>query len=141
MRIIVFISLLLLSGPGLSAQDKAYKEKQQEFDKIKGVFWKLSAFEDTTFPGVPLDKMGIFFQENKIKGFALCNDITGYYNFAGAENKPLFARLRITWRGCSDKAGIEGYFLNLLQRTNDFRVSGNKLILYANNKKLITLKK
>ncbi|WP_167353195.1 META domain-containing protein [Pedobacter steynii] len=129
--------LLLCLHLSAAGQSKTVVKEQ-----ITGIFWQVVSFEDTIPSRASGQKMGItLMNNNKMSGFALCNNISGTYSLKPARGILHFKNMNMTWRGCAGAVRAEYHFLNALKITTHYRLSKDTLVLYAGNRRMMSLLK
>jgi heat shock protein HslJ len=73
--------------------------------------------------------MTLRLEENKVNGYAGCNNFFGTYETS--ERTLRFSKLASTKRACPDM-DLESEFLNALQSSEEYKIEGEQLTLYSN---------
>ncbi|PSK88129.1 META domain-containing protein [Taibaiella chishuiensis] len=116
---------------GVCAQEHLHRL----YEKISGIFWKAAMFEDTLLPPSATASMSIFIQEDRVLGYGVCNNISGYFTVADTPGTRIFTGLDRTRRDCGPDTEAEFYFIGadrsrtLLQFSFPIKKNNEKLSL------------
>lgn len=95
-------------------------------------FWKLETLEGKTISALQGSDKEIGFtlneKENRITGYAGCNNFFGTYNLEDGD-RISFSALGATKMACPDKAFNESEFLDIFGLVDNYRITGDKLEL------------
>lgn len=131
---IVLAAFTLYScGP---TQNKSIMETQNPTsdNAITNSYWKLETLEgkDVSSSALKANKEEIGFslneKENRITGFAGCNNFFGTYKLEEG-NRISFSALGATKMACPDKAFNESEFLEIFGMVDNYRITGDRLEL------------
>ncbi len=114
------------------------KEIVGEQATIKDTDWVLLSFGNEEVPALQATRTSfIHFSEgnNKLKGFAGCNNFFGRFELNGEQLK--ITQLASTRASCPDMEA-ERYLLGVLENVSTYRISGNILTLYSRENPVAT---
>lgn len=101
-------------------------------DAITESFWKLETLEGKSISAMPDNEKEVGFtlneEENRITGFAGCNNFFGTYNLKDGD-RISFSSLGATKMACPDSDFNESDFLEMFGLVDNYRITGDKLEL------------
>ncbi len=100
--------------------------------------WTLAEWPDREMPSSAKATL-LFAKDKQVSGKAFCNNYGGSANVNG--NKIHFSQMFSTKMFCQDLAEAEDLYLADLSKVNTFKIEGDKLMLYHQNKLLMVFKK
>ncbi|HZW77664.1 MAG TPA: META domain-containing protein [Flavobacteriaceae bacterium] len=133
---ILFFASISLVSCGSSPAGEGLKDKNPEA-KITGNFWELQSLngEAISHPDDPR-KIGFELRddENRISGFAGCNNFFGSYNREG--DKISFSQMGATRMACLQSTFDENEFLKIFEAVDRYEIKNNELKLFSGNTEL-----
>ena len=105
--------------------------------KMQGIVWRAEKLTDQYVPQ-QLNVRVIFDQNDRLYGFAGCNNFNGNYKQRSSQLsiQPLVS----TRKFCADSSALEQQFTRSLQSADRAEVNGNKLQLFKNNQLILQFK-
>ena len=78
-------------------------------------------------------------QNNKMRGFTGCNQITGSYsvNITSSPQILRFNKINTTEKFCTEGMEQQNSIVPMLQKVNSYKISGDSLFLYNKNNDVI----
>ncbi len=102
-----------------------------EQNTLQDTDWVLLSFEEQEVPAAPNTRTSyIHFdsKNNKVKGYAGCNNFFGTYTLKG--DHLTLQQLGSTRMACPDME-VENYLMAVLERVNTYTIAGDLLTLYS----------
>ncbi|MCI0390454.1 MAG: YbaY family lipoprotein [Acidobacteria bacterium] len=100
--------------------------------QLQNTYWKL--VELNALPVTGEAHIQLNARNKKVQGNGGCNTIAGGYELTG--NRIKFTKMISTKMACLGGMGVEQDFLKALEDSNNFKISGEKLELYSDDKLL-----
>lgn len=108
------------------------KTDQSKENNITEKYWKLITIEGQDVEWDENQKKEIHFilktEENKITGFAGCNNFFGIYTLEDG-NRIRFSKMASTMMACPDMSFNESEFLKIFELTDNYTINGDTLNL------------
>lgn len=141
-----FLALTLLSGTGILAgcangdesADPGKTQKKTPDVSLANTYWKLTEINGrTAVPGAGEKELSMILttENHRMRGFAGCNRFTGTY--AAGDGGLKIGPLAVERKACAEAMEQEQRFLEALERTARFTISGDHLALYSGDEKPI----
>lgn len=105
--------------------------------KMQGIVWRAEKLTDRYVPQ-QLNVRVIFDQNERLYGFAGCNNFNG--NYKQRSNQLTVQPLVSTRKFCADSSDLEQQFTQSLQSADRAEVNGDKLQLFKNNQLILQFK-
>ena len=105
--------------------------------KMQGIVWRAEKLTNRYVPQ-QLNVRIIFDQNDRLYGFAGCNNFNGSYK--QRSNQLTIQPLASTRKFCADSSALEQQFTQSLQSADRAEVNGNKLQLFKNNQLILQFK-
>ncbi|MDD2637107.1 MAG: META domain-containing protein [Bacteroidales bacterium] len=125
-----FFFLLITLTIGCSTSKQTRKQSEISTKSIENVYWVLIEIDGEQPPTSVENQIYIFLsqEDNKLSGSNGCNRILGSYDTSnGLEIK--FDNVATTLMACNNEDWDEIKFNNMLEKVNNFTISGDKLML------------
>ncbi len=138
-RTIGYVAVLLLLVWGASCTIKP-QNLTQEKDNIIDAYWMLVSVEGQQIEAPNNTRMAYLRLEerdNKINGYTGCNRLLGTYTLDGLSLR--LSQLGTTKMACTETE-TESRFLDVLGRTDNYKVSGDLLTLFDGSKAIATFR-
>ncbi len=137
---------LLLASVGLLLSCSATKKAAKGADGKDAVALEYNTWELSSIPGFEIEsnlskKVTILFTDStkRVSGNGGCNGYGGTYEMNGSKLK--FGPLMATKMACTPGMKTEDKYMSALRETDNFEISGNKLMLKKGSTVLAELKK
>lgn len=133
LHLITFLlAAFILNSCGPTKNIDSMDSSDSEFSEIPTeTFWKLQSLEGKDFSNFKNNNNEVGFTlsaNNKISGYAGCNNFFGTYKFEPG-NRISFSSMGATKMACRDIALNENDFLNIFGLADNYRISGDRLEL------------
>ena len=116
---------------------KAVDRFDRNAEHIVEKYWKLKSLNGEDVKMGDNQEREVYFtlktQDNRVVGFAGCNNITGTYTL-GIGNRIRFSQMATTLKICPDVDFKEHEFLKVFELTNNYTLNGDELLLNVDKK-------